>query len=192
MNTADPTGWGRYEIESTSYHEGIPGHHLQLTIASELDTVPEFRRRSFVAAYGEGWGLYSERLADEMGLYTTDLDRLGMLSADSMRACRLVVDTGLHALGWTRRQAIDYMLTNSPMREGPVTAEIDRYIVTPGQALAYMLGRLEMLRLRAEARATLGDRFDIKAFHDTVLGSGPMPLPVLARVVTEWARSAAA
>ena len=118
-----------------------------------------------------------------MGLYSSPLDRMGMLSADSMRACRLVVDTGMHALGWSRRKAIDYMLANSPMREGHVSAEIDRYAVTPGQALAYMIGRLEIQRIRREAEAALGDRFDIKAFHDAVLGSGPMPLPVLARHV---------
>ncbi len=110
MNTSEPTGWGRFQIESTAYHEGIPGHHLQLAIASELTDIPDFRKHAFIAAFGEGWGLYAERLADEMGLYTTPLDRMGMLSADSMRACRLVVDTGMHALGWSRRQAIDYML----------------------------------------------------------------------------------
>jgi uncharacterized protein (DUF885 family) len=192
MNTSDPTGWGRYEIESTSYHEGIPGHHLQLAIAAELDDVPEFRKRAFIAAYGEGWGLYTERLADEIGLYSSPLDRMGMLSADSMRACRLVVDTGMHALGWSRRQAIDYMLANSPMREGHVTAEIDRYAVTPGQALAYMIGRLEIQRIRREAEAALGGRFRIKDFHDAVLGAGPMPLPILARRVGEWVTAAAA
>jgi len=186
MNTSDPTGWGRYDIESTSFHEGIPGHHLQLAIASELETIPEFRKRAFIAAYGEGWGLYTERLADEMGLYSSPLDRMGMLSADSMRACRLVVDTGMHALGWSRRQAIDYVLANSPMREGHVTAEIDRYAVTPGQALAYMIGRLEIQKIRREAEAALGDRFRIKEFHDAVLGAGPMPLPILARRVGEW------
>jgi uncharacterized protein (DUF885 family) len=185
MNTSDPTGWGRYEIESTSYHEGIPGHHLQLAISGELESIPEFRKRAFIAAYGEGWGLYTERLADEMGLYSSPLDRMGMLSADSMRACRLVVDTGMHALGWSRRQAIDYMLANSPMREGHIGAEVDRYAVTPGQALAYMIGRLEIQRIRSEAEAALGDRFDIRAFHDAVLGSGPMPLPILDRHVRE-------
>jgi uncharacterized protein (DUF885 family) len=190
MNTSDPTGWGRYEIESTSYHEGIPGHHLQLAIAAELEGIPEFRKRAFIAAYGEGWGLYTERLADEMGLYSSPLDRMGMLSADSMRACRLVVDTGMHALGWSRRQAIDYMLANSPMREGHVTAEIDRYAVTPGQALAYMIGRLEIQRIRREAEASLGERFQIKDFHDAVLGAGPMPLPILARRVGEWVSAA--
>jgi uncharacterized protein (DUF885 family) len=185
MNTSDPTGWGRYEIESTSFHEGIPGHHLQLAISTELESIPEFRKRAFIAAYGEGWGLYSERLADEMGLYSSPLDRMGMLSADSMRACRLVVDTGMHALGWSRQKAIDYMVANSPMNERHIAAEVDRYAVTPGQALAYMIGRLEIQRIRREVEATLGDRFDIKRFHDAVLGSGAMPLPVLDRHVRD-------
>jgi len=190
MNTSEPTGWGRFQIESTAYHEGIPGHHLQLAIAGELTTIPEFRKRAFISAFGEGWSLYAERLADEMGLYTSPLDRMGMLSADSMRACRLVVDTGIHALGWSRRQAIDYMLENSPMRESHVSAEIDRYIVMPGQALSYMLGRLEIQRIRANAEAALGERFEIKAFHDAVLGSGNLPLPMLDRVVRDWLAAA--
>ena len=191
MNTSEPTGWGRYQIESTAYHEGIPGHHLQLAIAGELSNIPEFRKRAFISAFGEGWGLYAERLSDEMGLYSSPLDRMGMLSADSMRACRLVVDTGIHALGWSRRQAIDYMLANSPMRESHVSAEIDRYIVSPGQALSYMLGRLEIQRIRANAEATLGERFEIKAFHDTVLGSGSLPLTTLDRVVRDWLAASA-
>ncbi|HTC86610.1 MAG TPA: DUF885 domain-containing protein, partial [Candidatus Acidoferrum sp.] len=186
MNTSDPTGWGRFQIEATAYHEGIPGHHLQLAIAGELEGVPEFRKRAFIAAYGEGWGLYTERLADEMGLYGSALDRMGMLAADSMRACRLVVDTGMHAFGWSRRKAIEYMLENSPMRESHVTSEVDRYAVAPGQALAYMIGRLEIQRIRADAEARLGSRFDIRAFHDTVLGSGLMPLPTLDRLVSDW------
>ena len=189
MNTSVPSNWGRYQIEATAYHEGIPGHHLQLAIASELQGVPEFRKRAFIAAYGEGWGLYTERLADEMGLYSTPLDRVGMLCADSMRASRLVVDTGMHALGWSRQKAIDYMVQNSPMREGQVRAEIDRYATSPGQALAYMIGRLEIQRIRAEAEAALGDRFEIKDFHDTVLGSGLMPLPTLDRLVKAWVAS---
>jgi uncharacterized protein (DUF885 family) len=186
MNTSDPTGWGRYQIEATSYHEGIPGHHLQLAISTELTSVPEFRKRAFIAAYGEGWGLYSERLADEMGLYSTALDRMGMLEADSMRACRLVVDTGMHALGWSRQKAIDYMTENSPMRVSQIVPEIDRYAVTPGQALAYMIGRLEIQRMRREAEEALGEQFAIKGFHDAVLGSGLMPLPVLDRVIRDW------
>ncbi|MDQ3128976.1 MAG: DUF885 domain-containing protein [Chloroflexota bacterium] len=186
MNTSEPEGWGRYQIEATSYHEGVPGHHLQLAISTELTDIPDFRKRAFIAAYGEGWGLYSERLADEMGLYSTPLDRMGMLEADSMRACRLVVDTGLHALGWSRQQAVDYMTANSPMAVSHVVPEIDRYVVTPGQALAYMIGRLEIQRIRRDAEAALGDRFEIKGFHDAVLGSGLMPLPVLERVVRAW------
>jgi uncharacterized protein (DUF885 family) len=186
MNTSEPAGWGRYQIEATSYHEGVPGHHLQLAISTELTAIPDFRKRSFIAAYGEGWGLYSERLADEMGLYSTPMDRLGMLEADSMRACRLVVDTGMHALGWSRQKAVDYMTEHSPMALSHVVPEIDRYAVTPGQALAYMIGRLEIQRIRRDAEAALGDRFDIKGFHDTVLGSGLMPLPVLDRVVRAW------
>ncbi len=184
MNVSEPEGWGRFEIENTSYHEGIPGHHLQLAIAGELDGIPEFRKRAFIAAYGEGWGLYTERLADEMGLYSTPLDRMGMLSADSMRACRLVVDTGMHALGWSRQQAVDYMVANSPMRPGHIGAEIDRYAVTPGQALSYMVGRLEIQRIRRAVEARQGDAFDIKAFHDAVLDSGPMPLGLLDAVVS--------
>ncbi|WP_183095403.1 DUF885 domain-containing protein [Nocardioides stalactiti] len=180
MNVSDPEGWGRYEIESTSYHEGIPGHHLQIAIAQELEDVPEFRKTAFVTSYSEGWGLYTERLADEMGLYGSPLDRMGMLAADSMRACRLVVDTGMHAMGWTRQQAIDYLLANSEKSVGHATAEIDRYAVTPGQALSYMIGRLEILRIREAAQQRQGDRFDIKAFHDAVLDSGALPLSVLA------------
>jgi len=192
MNTANPAGWGRYQIEATSYHEGVPGHHLQLAISTELTGIPEFRKRAFIAAYGEGWGLYTERLADEMGLYSTPLDRMGMLEADSMRACRLVVDTGMHALGWSRQRAIDYMTENSPMAVSQIVPEVDRYAVTPGQALAYMIGRLEIQRMRRDAEVALGPAFDIKGFHDTVLGSGLMPLPVLDRVVREWAARRAA
>jgi uncharacterized protein (DUF885 family) len=184
MNVSEPQAWGRFQIEATAYHEGIPGHHLQLAIASELEGLPEFRTRAMLAAYAEGWGLYTERLADEMGIYSSPLDRMGMLSADSMRACRLVVDTGMHALGWSRDQAIDYMVANSPMQRAHVAAEIDRYAVTPGQALAYMIGRLEIQRIRREAEQRLGDRFDIKRFHDVVLGSGPLPLKTLDELVT--------
>jgi uncharacterized protein (DUF885 family) len=183
MNVSEPEGWGRYEIESTSFHEGIPGHHLQIAIAQELEDLPDFRKTSFVTAYSEGWGLYTERLADEMGLYSSPLDRMGMLAADSMRACRLVVDTGMHAMGWSRQQAIDFMLENSEKSVGHATAEINRYAVTPGQALSYMIGRLEILRIRSAAQARQGERFDIKAFHDAVLESGALPLGLLAEHV---------
>lgn len=187
VNTADPTRWGRFEIESMAYHEGIPGHHLQLAIAQELSGIPEFRKHAFISAYGEGWGLYTERLADEMGLYSGALERIGMLSADSMRAGRLVVDTGLHAKGWSRQQAIDYFRANSPMSQGTIEGEVDRYVGMPGQACSYMIGRLEIQRMRREAERKMGKKFSIKGFHDTVLGSGLVPLGTLDRMVKEWA-----
>jgi uncharacterized protein (DUF885 family) len=183
INVEDPTAWGTFELESMAFHEGIPGHHLQLAIASELTGVPEFRKHLHNAAYAEGWGLYTERLADEMGLYSGPLDRMGIFSADSLRACRLVVDTGLHALGWSRQQAVDYMVENSPMTEAICRPEVDRYILTPGQATSYMIGRLEILRMRAEARQRQGEGFDIKKFHSAVLDNGSLPLGVLDEVV---------
>ena len=190
MNTADPTSWGTFEIEATAFHEGIPGHHLQIAIAQELgDSIPAFQRHAFISAYGEGWGLYTERLADEMGMYGSELDRVGMLQADSMRACRLVVDTGMHALGWSRQQGIDYVAANSPMSMHSIVEEIDRYLSFPGQAVSYMIGRLEIQRMRADAEARMGARFDIKGFHDVVLGSGLVTLPTLDRIVREWATS---
>ena len=146
-----------------AFHEGIPGHHLQLAIAGELSAIPEFRKHMHNSAYAEGWGLYTERLSDEMGLYSGAVERLGMLSADSMRASRLVVDTGLHALGWSREQAVQFMLDNSPLSAGVVRPEIDRYVVSPGQATSYMIGRLEIQRLRREAEQRQGDGFDVRA-----------------------------
>ncbi|MFL6155094.1 MAG: DUF885 domain-containing protein [Marmoricola sp.] len=183
VNVEDPDAWGTFELESMAFHEGIPGHHLQLAIAAELDEVPEFRKHLHNAAFAEGWGLYSERLADEMDLYSGSLDRMGIFSADSLRACRLVVDTGLHALGWSRQQAVDYMVANSPMTEAICRPEVDRYVLTPGQATSYMIGRLEILRMRAEAQARQGSAFDIKKFHSAVLDNGSLPLDVLDDVV---------
>jgi uncharacterized protein (DUF885 family) len=187
MNVADPTSWTKYELEATVFHEGIPGHHLQLAIAQELDDIPEFRKYSIVTAYAEGWGLYTERLSDEMGLYSGPLQRIGMLSADSLRASRLVVDTGMHALGWSRRQAIDYLAANVPTSINSITNEVDRYIGLPGQALAYMIGRKEIVKIREKAEGAMGAQFDIKGFHDTVLGSGALPLMVLSDLVDGWA-----
>ncbi|MBO9521699.1 MAG: DUF885 domain-containing protein [Nocardioidaceae bacterium] len=183
INIEDPAAWGTFELESMAFHEGIPGHHLQLTIASELTDVPEFRKHLVNSAYAEGWGLYTERLADEMGLYSGPIDRMGIFSADSLRACRLVVDTGLHALGWSRQQAVDYMVENSPMTEAICKPEVDRYILTPGQATSYMIGRLEILRMRAEAQQRLGASYDVKKFHSAVLDNGGLPLGVLDDVV---------
>lgn len=180
VNQHDPADQLRYQTAAVAFHEAIPGHHLQLTIASELENAPRFQRQSVAnTAFVEGWALYTERLADEMGLYEDDLARLGMLAADSHRSCRLVVDTGLHAKGWSRRQALDYMIATVPIGLTEITAEIDRYIAMPGQAVAYKVGQLEIRRLRAEVTARLGNAFDIKAFHDVVLGSGSISLPVL-------------
>ncbi|MEO9324359.1 DUF885 domain-containing protein [Nocardioides sp. C4-1] len=184
INIDDPSSWGTFELEAMAFHEGIPGHHLQLAIAAELQGIPEFRKHIHNSAYAEGWGLYTERLSDEMGLYSSAVDRMGMYAADSMRACRLVVDTGLHALGWSREQAVQYMVENSPLAEGVVRPEVDRYVVTPGQACSYMVGRVEIERIRREAEARQGAAFDVRAFHSAVLDSGSLPLGVLDEVVT--------
>ena len=185
FNTSDPTMWGP-NLAATVFHEGIPGHHFQAALALEDDTLHDLHRRQFLPAFGEGWALYAERLADEAGMYLDDVQRLGMLSTDSLRACRLVVDTGMHALGWTRQQAIDFMLANSPLHAGEVTAEVDRYIAMPGQATSYMMGRLAIERLRDEAAARLGDDFDLRAFHDVVLGHGMLSIGALELVVRRW------
>jgi uncharacterized protein (DUF885 family) len=193
VNLHEPTKRGRAETASIAYHEAIPGHHLQLAIASERTDLPAFRRLSWGhTAFVEGWALYTERLADEMGLYRTDLDRLGMLASDSWRACRLVVDTGLHALGWTRQQAIDFMNAHAPVSREEIVVEVDRYIGMPAQALAYKVGQREILRLRREARAALGSAFDIKAFHDAVLGGATISLRVLRDRVGAWSSGAQA
>ncbi|HET9006756.1 MAG TPA: DUF885 domain-containing protein [Actinomycetes bacterium] len=183
LNTSAPETRTRYEYEALAFHESVPGHHLQFALAQELEELPRFRRFGYVTAFCEGWALYTERLADELGLYSGDLERFGMLSFDSWRACRLVVDTGLHQLGWSRDQAVDYLLANSALTRTNVENEVDRYVAWPGQALAYMVGRLELVRLRELAQARLGGRFDLRAFHDVVLGTGGVPLSVLAEVV---------
>jgi uncharacterized protein (DUF885 family) len=189
--TTEPMQRYVYEYEALSFHESTPGHHLQIASSQTLP-LPAFRRflDAEVCGYVEGWGLYCERLADEMGLYTSDLQRLGMLSFDSLRACRLVVDTGMHHYGWSRSQATDFMWRNTATTRANVRNEIDRYIGWPGQALAYMVGRREIQRLRAEAERQLGPDFDIRAFHGTVLGNGAVPLGVLEQLVTTWAEQA--
>jgi uncharacterized protein (DUF885 family) len=183
INTSAPETRPRYEAEVLAYHESIPGHHLQLAIGQELEGLPDFRRHVGLTAFIEGWGLYTERLADEMGLYTSDLDRIGVLSYDAWRACRLVVDTGMHATGWTRAQAIDFMLANTALAENNIVNEVDRYITWPGQALAYKVGQLEVRRLRADAERRLGSTFDIRAFHDAVLGNGAVSLQTLRQTI---------
>jgi uncharacterized protein (DUF885 family) len=186
QNTREPTGQPRHTLQSTAYHEAVPGHHFQNALAQGMPEAPLLRRIIEFDAFDEGWALYSERLADEMGLYTDDLARFGVLSGDSVRASRLVVDTGMHALGWSRAEAVNFLRTNTPLAPADIEVEIDRYIAVPGQALSYMVGRLEIQRMRADAERRLGGSFDIRAFHDTVLGAGSLPLSVLADQIDTW------
>jgi len=183
INTSEPTTRPRYEAETLAVHEAVPGHHLQIAIAQELDHLPAFRRLWGSTAFVEGWGLYTERLADEMGLYSGEIDRFGIVSFDAWRASRLVVDTGMHALGWSRSRAIGFMLEHTALAPNNIANEIDRYLAMPGQALAYKVGQLELLRLRDDARARLGDAWEIRPFHDAVLGEGALPLGVLRESV---------
>ena len=191
--TSQPEQRFVYEYEALAFHESTPGHHLQIASAQKLQGLPAYRRflDAEVCGYVEGWGLYCERLADEMGLYTSDAQRLGMLSFDALRACRLVVDTGMHYLGWSRSRAADFMWQHTATTQANVRNEIDRYITWPGQALAYMVCRREIRRLRELAQGRLGARFDVRAFHASVLGSGAVPLGVLDQVVTRWTDGAA-
>ena len=191
FNTANPAAWGRYELESVTFHESVPGHHLQVALANELDLHPIVGELE-VTSYGEGWGLYAERLADEMSLYSSPLHRMGMLTADSMRAARLVADTGLHAMGWTREEAVEFVLGHTAQDREHSETEVERYIGNPGQATSYMIGRLEIERLRRHATASLGERFSLQGFHDVVLGQGMTPFDVLAHTVDNWIASSAA
>ncbi|MGH8793175.1 MAG: DUF885 domain-containing protein [Stackebrandtia sp.] len=185
VNSYRPDTRTRFEYEALAFHESVPGHHLQIAVAQSLKDLPQFRRFEMCTAYTEGWGLYSERLSDEMGLYSDELSRLGMVSFDAWRASRLVVDTGMHHHGWSRRQAIDYMRDNTALSTPNIVNEVDRYIAAPGQALAYMTGRLKIQRLRERSRAALGPDFDIRRFHDAVLGNGSLPLDVLDDLVAD-------
>jgi uncharacterized protein (DUF885 family) len=186
MHLSDMTGMPKGQLEVIAYHEGSPGHHMQISIAQELQNTPTFRTQAGFSAYSEGWGLYSELLAKEMGAYNDPYSDFGRLSSEMWRALRLVVDTGLHSKGWTEQQAIVYMMDNSPEPLESVTSEVQRYIVWPGQATSYKVGMLKILELRARAEAELGENFDIRGFHDTVLGGGAMPLAVLERRVDTW------
>ncbi|MEJ7603480.1 MAG: DUF885 domain-containing protein [Kofleriaceae bacterium] len=189
VNTYRPDTRPRFELEALTWHESIPGHHLQIAIAQELGALPAFRKLDGSTAYVEGWALYTEWLAEEMGLYSSDLDRIGRISYDAWRASRLVVDTGLHALGWTRAEAETYMREHTALTELNISNEVDRYIGWPGQALAYKVGQLEIVKLRAEAEVALGARFELPAFHAVVLGAGAVTLPVLGALVADWVAS---
>ncbi|MFN0247235.1 MAG: DUF885 domain-containing protein [Kofleriaceae bacterium] len=189
VNTYKPETRPRFELEALTWHESIPGHHTQIAYAQELGAMPAFRKLDGSTAYVEGWALYTEVLAGEMGLYSSDLDRLGQKSYDAWRASRLVVDTGLHAMGWSRRRAEQYMHEHTALTEVNISNEVDRYIGWPGQALAYKVGQLHILQLRANAQEQLGDKFDLKGFHAAVLGVGAVTLPVLDSVVDAWIAS---
>jgi uncharacterized protein (DUF885 family) len=179
-----------YSVEVIAYHEGLPGHHLQISIAQELTGLPEFRKNNYYTAYTEGWGLYSERLGKEMGFYKDPYSEYGRLEMDIWRAVRLVVDTGVHSQHWTRQQMVDYFHAHTAIPESDVQAETDRYIAIPSQALGYKIGQLKFLELRAKAQKMMGSRFDIRAFHDQVLDAGALPLDLLEQRVDSWIASA--
>ncbi len=179
----------KYEMEALALHEAVPGHHLQVSRAQELAELPDFRRNAGYTAYVEGWGLYAESLGSEMGFYTDPYSRFGQLTYEMWRACRLVVDTGMHLFGWSRQQAIDLMKENTAKSEQDIVVEIDRYIVWPGQALGYEIGDLKIKELRAKATQALGDKFDIRAFHNALLDNGPLPLELLEMKMDEWIKA---
>lgn len=186
VNLSDMANNPTYLMESLAYHEGAPGHHFQIALAQQLQDVSMMQRLSFSSAYGEGWGLYAEQLGKDMGFFTDPYMDFGRLSYEIFRAVRLVVDTGIHDLRWTRQQAIDYMLANTPMTEGDITPEVERYIVWPGQAVSYKIGMMTILELRTLAQNELGDQFRWGGFHDVILRSGALPLPVLTDKVLAW------
>jgi uncharacterized protein (DUF885 family) len=189
IDTYNATQRNLYAVETIAYHEGIPGHHLQISIAQELEGVPEFRKHEFYTAFTEGWGLYSERLGKDVGFFQDPYSDYGRLEGDIWRSIRLVVDTGVHSQHWTREQMVQFFHDHSTIDEPSVQAEVDRYIAWPAQALAYKIGQLKILELRDRAKKELGDKFDIRAFHDQVLDAGALPLDVLDSRITAWTAS---
>ena len=186
FNTERPTAGTGWDTEVVAFHEAVPGHHLQLSRLQLLTGLPALQRQRSLAVFSEGWGLYAEQLAAEAGLYADDRGLLGSLSTSLMRAARLVIDTGIHAFGWSRERALEFAVGHVPMPQEFLAAEIDRYVVMPGQALAYLTGKLEILRIREEARKRLGSAFSLPAFHGAVLDHGSLPMPTLARSITGW------
>ncbi len=187
-NTYDLSTRPTWEMEPLALHEAVPGHHLQISLANELENLPQWRRDAGYTAFVEGWGLYAESLGEEMGFYSEPDTKYGQLSYQMWRAIRLVVDVGIHQMGWSREEAIEYFASNSGKSRHDIEVEIDRYIVWPGQALAYKIGELKITELRRYAEKTLGEKFDIRAFHDVVLGEGAVPLDVLERNVRGWVK----
>jgi uncharacterized protein (DUF885 family) len=186
FNTETPTAGTGWDLEGVAFHEAVPGHHLQLSRVQMLSALPALQRLHHITVFGEGWGLYAEQLAEEMDLYTGTESLLGAITAALMRAARLVVDTGLHALAWSRDQAFEFFAAHVPMPPEFLAAEIDRYIAWPGQALAYLTGKLEILKLRGEVQAHLGSSFSLPEFHAAILDSGSLPMPILRAKIDGW------
>jgi len=189
VNTYNLSERPLYTLPALALHEGVPGHHHQIALAKEMENVPNFRKLLYLSVFGEGWGLYCEKLGEEMGIYTTPYERFGRLTYEMWRAGRLIVDTGIHAMGWSRERAVAFFEENSALSLHNINTEVDRYISWPGQALAYKMGELKILELRRHAEAELGDRFDLRAFHDAVLLNGTVPLDVLEEQVDRWIQS---
>jgi uncharacterized protein (DUF885 family) len=185
IDTKDLTSQPLYTLEALTFHEAEPGHHMQSAIAQEVD-MPEFRKTLYHAAFGEGWGLYSERLGKEIGFYQDPYSDFGRLTYEAWRACRLVVDTGMHAKGWSRQQAVDYLADNTALSMADVIAQIDRYISWPAQALSYKIGEIKIRQLRAMAEEKLGDKFNIRDFHDQMLKNGSLPMDLLEELTVNW------
>ncbi|HVF35015.1 MAG TPA: DUF885 family protein, partial [Candidatus Saccharimonadia bacterium] len=186
VNTTKLASRPLYALPALTLHEAVPGHHLQVALAAEQGEQPLYRRLGYISAFGEGWALYAEKLGAEMGIYRTPYEHFGRLTYEMWRACRLVLDTGMHAFGWSRERALSYMRDNTALSEHEITTEIDRYISWPAQALSYKLGEMKIVELRERAQQALGARFDLKAFHDTVLALGSVPLDLLEAHVDAW------